>query len=77
MITKEKIKNEVDKLPDNLLTEVYNYLKTVARKDQTEVSEEDNKKKWEEWWDNLKNFSSDFMYERIQPPMQVRENMFD
>lgn len=45
MITKEEIKNEVDKLPDNLLVEVYDYLKTVARKEQTEVSEEVNKKK--------------------------------
>lgn len=78
MITKEEIKNEVDKLPDSLLAEVYDYLKTVAIKKQAEVSEEEDKKKWEEWWGNPETTASpDFMNERIQPPVQIRENMFD
>jgi hypothetical protein len=77
MVTKEEIKREVDKLPDSLLKEVYDYLKNVAEKKQTELTEEENKKRWEEWWENLKNFSPDFMNERDQPPTQIRENMFD
>jgi uncharacterized protein HemX len=77
MVTKEEIKREVDMLPENLLDEVYSYLKNVSHKDKKELSEEENRKKWKEWWDNLKNFSPDFMNERIQPPLETRENMFD
>ncbi len=77
MVTKEDIKKEVDNLPANLLDEVYSYLKNVSLISKKELSEEENKKRWEEWWDNLKNFSPDFMNERIQPPLEIRENMFD
>jgi uncharacterized protein HemX len=77
MITKEEIKKEVDNLPNSLLDEVYSYLKNVSLISKEELSEEENKKRWEEWWDNLNNFSPDFMNERIQPPLEIRENMFD
>jgi hypothetical protein len=77
MITKEEIKREVDKLPDNSLGEVYDYLKAVSGKKQPKVSEEETRKSWEEWWDNLESFSPDFMNERIQPPLETREKMFD
>lgn len=77
MVTKEEIKREVDRLPENLLDEVYDYLKNVAGRRRTETSEEEDRKRWDDWWDNLNNFSPDFMNERVQPPTQIRENMFD
>jgi hypothetical protein len=68
----------VDNLPNNLLDEVYSYLKNVSLVNKKEISEEENKKRWEEWWDNPETTASpDFMNERNQPPVQIRENMFD
>jgi hypothetical protein len=76
MVTKEEIKKEVDKLPASLLDEVYSYLKSV--RDKNSLSEEEAKRKWKEWWDDPKTtFSPDFMNERIQPPLENREKMFD
>jgi hypothetical protein len=78
MITKEEIKREVDNLPINLLDEVYSYLKNVSLINKKELSEEENKKRWKEWWDNPETTASaDFMIERVQPPLEIREKMFD
>jgi hypothetical protein len=78
MITKEEIKREVDNLPTNLLDEVYSYLKNVSLISKEELSEEENKKRWEEWWNNPETTASaDFMIERVQPPLEIREKMFD
>lgn len=32
---------------------------------------------FESWWDNLSNFSEDFMSERVQPPLDKLENLFE
>jgi hypothetical protein len=77
MVTKEEIKREVDNLPNSLLDEVLSYLKGISLVNKKEISDEENKKRWEEWWNNVKGFSPDFMNERIQPPLETRENMFD
>jgi len=77
MVTKEQIKKEVDNLPENLLDEVHDFLISISEKNSTEESEEEKRKKWDAWWKNLENFSPDFMNERIQPPLETREKMFD
>lgn len=77
MVTKEQIKKEVDNLPENLLDEVHDFLISISEKQTTEESEEEKRKKWDAWWKNLENFSPDFMSERIQPPLEKRENMFE
>jgi uncharacterized protein HemX len=77
MVTKEQIKKEVDNLPENLLDEVHDFLMAISEKNNQEESVEEKRKKWDAWWKNLENFSSDFMNERIQPPLEKRENMFD
>jgi len=77
MVTKEEIKKEVDNLPNNLLEEVYVYLKEVTEKSKEQASGKEIEQKWERWWENLKNFSPDFMNERNQPKSQARENLFE
>jgi hypothetical protein len=78
MVTKEEIKREVDNLPNNLLDEVYSYLKNVSLISKKELSEEEARRKCKDWWDDPETTaSSDFMNERNQPPVQIRENMFD
>ena len=57
MVTKEEIKKEVDNLPDNLLNEVYSYLKEVTeRNSKKPMTESEIRDHWEKWWKNLKNF---------------------
>ena len=78
MVTKEEIKKEVDKLPNNILEEVYAYLKTVTDKKNTKpLTEKEIKDQWEKWWENLKNFSPDFMEERDQPTEHEVRESFD
>jgi hypothetical protein len=64
MITKEDIKREIDRLPENLVAEVYAVLKDVVTKS------EKPKTLSKEWFQNLDNFSYDFMQERQQPQTQ-------
>lgn len=78
MVTKEEIKKEVDKLPNNILEEVYAYLKTVTDKKNTKpLTEKEIKDQWEKWWENLKNFSPDFMEEHDQPTEHEVRESFD
>jgi hypothetical protein len=71
VITKEELKREVDKIPENLLEEAYSLLKRVigARKKPEEVESH-----WNKWAENLKDFSQDFMVHRDQTIIQSRES---
>ncbi|HOX83867.1 MAG TPA: hypothetical protein PLJ60_04565 [Chryseolinea sp.] len=74
MITKEQLKKEVDKLPENMLEEVYTLLKEVL--DQNQESEGPTKEKigWSKWNSNLEKFTPDFMESREQYTSQIRES---
>ena len=61
MISREKLKNEVDKIPDHLLEEAYGLLKSVVRNSKGIPID------WNRWKKNLENFSNDFMVNRNQP----------
>lgn len=76
MITREKIKKEVDNLPNNLLEEVFRFLKKISGKNIPRPANKSHEA-WEKWWEGLKNFSPDFMNERGQSKTQTRENLFD
>ena len=71
MITKEELKNEVDKLPDNLLDQVYSLLQRIILPQKIEVDEN----YWVKWKDNLDAFTPDFMDAREQPMEQSRESI--
>ena len=72
MITKEELKKEVDKIPDNLLEEAYAFFKNVnlegKKKNQDPMY-------WKNWEKNLGNFSADFMITRDQAIIQSRESI--
>ena len=61
MISREKLKNEVDKIPDHLLEEAYALLKSLVNERKMTLMD------WNDWEQNLKNFSNDFMVNRNQP----------
>jgi hypothetical protein len=58
MITKEQVKKEVDKIPDNLLEEAYSLLKKISGRQKNFD--------WKTWEKNLEKFSADFMNTRTQ-----------
>ncbi len=66
MVTKEQIKKEVDKIPDNLLDEAYALLKKITFQTKRIT--------WKEWQNSLDKFTPDFMNSRNQPPVQIRES---
>ena len=71
MVTKDKLKKEVDKIPDNLLEEAYALLKKV---NQSKNKENRDPTRWSSWKKNLENFSTDFMINRDQTIIQSRES---
>ena len=71
MITKDELKKEVDKIPDNLLEEAYALLKRV---NQDKNKENQGLARWDSWKKNLENFSADFMISRDQTIIQSRES---
>ena len=70
MITKDELKKEVDKIPDNLLEEAYAFFKNV----NLEGKKKQDPMYWQNWEKNLENFSSDFMTSRDQTIIQSRES---
>lgn len=75
MITKEELKREVDKLPENLLQEAYALLKRIILQSKTETGSDINlDKSWKEWKISLEKFTPDFMEKRDQPAHQYRES---
>jgi hypothetical protein len=58
VITKEQVKKEVDKIPDNLLEEAYSLLKKITTR-QKDFN-------WKTWEKNLEKFTADFMDTRTQ-----------
>ena len=58
MITKEQVKKEVDKIPDNLLEEAYSLLKKISTR-QKDFN-------WKDWEKSLEKFTPDFMNTRTQ-----------
>ena len=73
MISKEELKKEVDKLPENLLDEVYAFLKRVILQKKTGTAPGLDTS-WNNWKNNLAKFTPDFMNNREQAPRQNRES---
>lgn len=69
-----QIQRKVQGLPADVLQELYDYLETILekRKQQAEV-----KNSLQEWWNGIADFSDDFLTQRIQPPLDKSENLFE
>ena len=70
-----QIQRKVQELPLDLLQEVYDYMEFILekrkRKPYSKIEDLEN------WWQNISNFSGDFMEQRIQPPLDKNENLFE
>lgn len=70
-----RIQRKAQELPPDLLQDVYDYMEFISEKKQKRAFL--SGKELEKWWKNLDNFSSDFMKERTQPPLDKFENLFE
>jgi hypothetical protein len=71
MVTKEELKKEVDRLPENLVEEVYALLKRVIQKGKEGV----DTNSWAKWKHSLDKFTTDFMDSREQNSHEIRESL--
>ncbi|MET7254812.1 DUF2281 domain-containing protein [Dyadobacter jiangsuensis] len=69
-----QIQRKVQGLPADVLQELYDYLEAILekRKQQSEL-----KDGLQEWWNGIADFSDDYLTQRIQPPLDKSENLFE
>lgn len=69
-----QIQRKVQGLPADVLQELYDYLEVILekRKQQSEL-----KDGLLEWWNGIADFSDDFLTQRVQPPLDKSENLFE
>lgn len=69
-----QIQRKVQGLPADVRQELYDYLETILekRKQQSEL-----KDGLLEWWNGIADFSDDFLTQRVQPPLDKSENLFE
>lgn len=70
-----QIQQKALELPPDLLQEVYDYMEFIVIKNRKR--EDLQKKSLDQWWQNLDTFSDDYMKDRIQPPLDKSENVFE
>ncbi|MCE7041162.1 DUF2281 domain-containing protein [Dyadobacter sp. CY312] len=70
-----QIQQKALELPPDLLQEVYDYMEFIVVKSKKREDAQDQS--LEKWWGNLSNFSDDYMKDRIQPPLDKSENLFE
>lgn len=70
-----QIQQKALELPPDLLQEVYDYMEFIVIKNRKR--EDLQEKSLDQWWQNLDTFSDDYMKDRIQPPLDKSENVFE
>jgi hypothetical protein len=70
-----QIQRKAQELPPDLLQEVFDYMEFVLEKRKKSAVAQDND--LATWWGSLEQFSDDFMTERVQPPLDQSENIFE
>lgn len=69
-----QIQRKVQGLPVDVLQELYDYLETILEKRKKQADLKDG---LQEWWNGIADFSDDFLTQRIQPPLDKSENLFE
>jgi hypothetical protein len=70
-----QIQRKAQELPPDLLQEVFDYMEFILEKRKKRPYSQDED--MEKWWNNITNFSNDFMTQRAQPPIDKTENLFE
>jgi L-rhamnose mutarotase len=70
-----QIQQKALELPPDLLQEVFDYMEFVVEKKRRRLFSSDQE--LQKWWENLDDFSNDFMKDRTQPPLDTLETLFE
>lgn len=79
MTAREKVIQAIQNLPESQVDRVLAYIDRVMAGDRP-IQEQDSQANPcfnETWWNNLSQFSPDFLEVREQPKIPVREDMFE
>jgi len=70
-----RIQRKAQELPPDLLQEVYDYMEFILEKRKKKPYSKSQDV--ENWWSNITSFSSDYMAQRNQPPLDTNEHLFE
>lgn len=73
MTSKERLRLELETLPEELIGEVLDYVRFVKNRQPKNLGKASFD---EDWWNNLFRFTPDFLEERNQPQLPNREEIF-
>lgn len=65
MLVKERIIKEIDKLPENMLIEIYDFVKFLEMKKEKELLTSASQKISEESFDKIWNNEEDSIYDKL------------
>ncbi|WP_031528679.1 hypothetical protein [Dyadobacter crusticola] len=69
-----KIQRKVQELPADVLQELYEYMESILEKRKQQAEIENG---LQNWWSSIADFSDDYLTQRIQPPLDKSENLFE
>jgi len=69
-----QIQRKVQELPADVLQELYEYMESILEKRKQQAAVKNGLQKW---WNDIANFSDDYLTQRIQPPLDKSENLFE
>jgi hypothetical protein len=69
-----QIQRKVQELPADVLQELYEYMESILEKRKQQAEFE---KGLQKWWNGIADFSDDYLTQRIQPPLDKSENLFE
>jgi len=78
MTSKDRLTQELKNLPDQLIDQVLDYITFIKYRHffRLEKQPELRANLDEDWWDNLSQFTPDFLNDREQPELPPREDIF-
>ncbi len=77
MTTKEQLLEELETLPEELISEALDYICFIKNRYSLKLEAIRAIAKLDsDWWENLNNFTPDFLDERSQPNLPNREDIF-
>lgn len=78
MTAREKLIQAIETLPDSQVERVLVYIQMMADPRPTQEQNSQEMPSFDEiWWNNLSQFSPDFLEVREQPQLPAREDMFE
>jgi len=78
MTSREQLMQELEALPEQFIDEILEHLKFIKNSRLSKLGESPKPRAIfdDEWWNNLSQFTPDFLSDRNQPELSYREELF-